>query len=55
MKLKRLTDNIEVLESFFENRTNKHIERVCKYGQIIGKDFSNHDADKLSELRDDYK
>lgn len=35
-------------------RTTRHIARVIKYGNKLGKDYRNHDEDKLNELFDGY-
>ena len=45
---------VEDYKDAYLDRTNKHISRVVKYGNKIGKDYSEHDRDKLTTLFDGY-
>lgn len=53
MKFK-LFEKLEDYQQKYMTRTKKHIDKVCKYGKKLGKDYSKHDSDKLHELFDDY-
>lgn len=53
MELDELLEEVNYKEAF-EDRTRKHIARVIAYGKKIGKDYSDHDSDKLTTLFDDY-
>lgn len=62
-KLQALLDYLEVdldvnpseeQKQEFITRTKKHIALVNKYGAKIDRDFSNHDASKLTSLLDGY-
>ena len=45
---------IEDYKEDFINRTKMHIALVNKYGKKLGRNFSEHDKDKLTTLFDDY-
>ena len=40
---------LDMISSYYYDRTIKHINLVKKYGEKINKDFSNHDIDKLTD------
>lgn len=45
---------LEDYKDDYLDRTNRHIARVIKYGNKLGKDYSEHDKDKLTTLFDGY-
>ena len=45
---------VEDYKEDFIKRTKNHINSVCEYAYKIGKDYPEHDVDKLNELFNDY-